>query len=421
MHNKLRPLRWEADVVIVGGAVGGASTAHALATVGVSSIVLERAADFPELNRGDILQPLSLSLLDNWGVLRHIKAMGGYDLVASGFYHRVHGFLGEWGFEDLAMAHPHQTVLRHTNLHRALYAAFADHGELVSVHRGAQVSSPLFDDSGEVMRGVTGTIGGEPFEATGEVVVAADGPSSRLRRSAGIQFEQRHTYDFEYMMPTCPRPDAPELEHRTMRYVGADGLTMLIPLDGGTEVRVPLQIPIAENSHWRSLQPRELWRRMVERAPVLESASGEIESGLHTYRVHLSHAERYVKGNLCLVGDAAHVVPPTLGQGMNMAMLDADVLAAVIRRSLDGGDIATGLELYDRVRRPANEIVLASSHEQTLAQSATGPAVDEHVLRDFAWLADPARRREVAERVAGLHNKTAGQLGILDAPGGVRQ
>nr|WP_042185125.1 NAD(P)/FAD-dependent oxidoreductase [Kibdelosporangium sp. MJ126-NF4]CEL16538.1 Putative hydroxylase [Kibdelosporangium sp. MJ126-NF4]CTQ90491.1 Putative hydroxylase [Kibdelosporangium sp. MJ126-NF4] len=419
MHNNVPPLRWEADVVIVGGAVAGASTAHALATLGVSSIVLERTANFPELNRGDILQPLSLGLLDKWGVLRQITAMGGYDLAASGFHHRVHGFLGEWGFADLAMAHPHQTVLRHTNLHRALYAAFADHGGLVSVHRGAQVSSPLFDDSGDVMRGVAGTIGGEPFEALGKVVVAADGPSSRLRRSAGIQFEQRHTYDFEYMMPTCPRPDVPELEHRTMRYVGADGLTMLIPLDGGTEVRVPLQIPIAEESYWRSLAPQDLWRRMVQRAPVLEGVPAQIEGGMHTYRIHLSHAERYVKGNLCLVGDAAHVVPPTLGQGMNMAMLDADVLAAVIRRGLD--DSASSLDLYDEVRRPANEIVLASSHEQTLAQSATGPEVDEHVLRDFAWLADPARRREVAERVAGFYNKTAEQLGILDAPGGGRQ
>ncbi|WP_158605577.1 FAD-dependent monooxygenase [Amycolatopsis panacis] len=55
--------------MIVGGAVGGASTAHAHVTLGVWSVLLERTADFPELNRGDVLQPLSLSLFENWGVL----------------------------------------------------------------------------------------------------------------------------------------------------------------------------------------------------------------------------------------------------------------------------------------------------------------------------------------------------------------
>lgn len=410
--------QWEADVVIVGGAVAGASTAHALAALGVSSVLLERAESFPDLNRGDVVQPLSLGLLDNWGVLPSIEAMGGYQVVASGFFHRTRGFLGEWGFADLDTPHPHQTVLRHTNLHRALYAAFAGRTDLVSVRRGARVTSPLFDDAGEVLRGVTGTIGGRPFRAVGQVVVAADGASSALRRAAGIGFEDRHTYAHEYLMPICPRPAVPELDHRTMRYVGAEGLTMIIPLDGGTEVRVPFQIPVAEESFWRALPAPELWKRMVARAPILASAPGPVEGGWHTYRIHLRHAERYVRGRLCLVGEAAHVVPPTVAQGMNLAMLDADVLAAVIRRSLDDGGIEQGLELYDRVRRPANELALASSHEQTLAQVATGPAVDDHVLRDYAWLADPERCREVAERVAGLRNATAEQLGI--APGGTR-
>ncbi|KAA2258739.1 FAD-dependent monooxygenase [Solihabitans fulvus] len=413
----MSPLCWHADVVIVGGAVAGASTAHALAALGVSCVLLERTVDFPELNRGDVIQPLSLGLLRKWGVLPRIEAMGGYPVVASGYFHRQHGFLGEWGFADLDTAHPHQTVLRHTNLHRALYAAFADRASLVTVRRGAQVSTLLLDGPGDVVRGVGGTIDGKPFRATGRVVVAADGAGSRLRRFAGIEVDQAHDYVHEYLMPMCPRPDVPELEHRTMRYVGAEGLTMIIPLDGGAEVRVPFQIPVAEEAYWKSLTPGQLWQRMVARAPVLDGAPGPVTGGVHTYRIHLRHAQRYVEGRICLVGDAAHVVPPTVAQGMNMAMLDADVLAAVIRRSLHEDDVEHGLGLYDQLRRPVNAAVLAASHEQTLAQAATGPAVDEHVLRDHAWLADPQRCREVAERVAGLRNPTAEQLGILDSQG----
>ncbi|RJQ74435.1 FAD-dependent monooxygenase [Pseudonocardiaceae bacterium YIM PH 21723] len=394
---------WKADVVIVGGGVAGASTAHALATLGVSSVLLERSADYPELNRGDVIQPLSLSLLDRWGVLPQIEALGGYRVTASGFFHRTHGFLGEWGFAELETAHPHQTILRHTNLHRALYAAFPNHGGLVTVRRGARVTE--VDDTT-----VTGTYQGEPFTAVGRFLVAADGPQSMLRRAAGIRFDTLHDYAHEYLMPSCPRPDVPELEHRTMRYVGGDGLTMIIPLDGGAEVRVPFQIPVAEEARWRSMTPQQLWQQMIARAPVLAKAPGPVTENPHSYRIHLRHADRYVRDRLCLVGEAAHVVAPTVAQGMNMAMLDADVLAAVIRRTLDGRD---ELELYDRLRRPANEQVLTASHDQTLVQAATGPRVDEHALRDYTWLADPERRREVAERVGGLRTKTAEQWGLL--------
>ncbi|MFF0145231.1 FAD-dependent oxidoreductase [Amycolatopsis sulphurea] len=175
-------------------------------------------------------------------------------------------------------------------------------------------------------------------------------------------------------------------------------------------MRVPFQVPVEEDALWRAMPPEELWRRMVARAPVLESAPGPVEGGWHAYRIHLRHADRYVEGRLCLVGEAAHVVPPTVRQGMNMAILDADVLAAVIRRSLDEPrPIEAGLARYDRLRRPANEVVLKASHEQALAQTATGAEVDENVLRDYAWLADPARCREVAHRLAGLTNPTAGR------------
>jgi len=343
--------------------------------------------------------------------------MGGYPVVASGFFHRSHGFLGEWGFAELPTAHPHQTVLRHTNLHRALYAAFPVRSDVVSVRRGARVTA-MVPDYAEGVTEVSGVFEGRTSRAVGRIVVAADGAASALRRAAGIRCDDRYNYGHEYLMPMCSRPDVPELEHRTMRFVGTEGLTMIIPLDGGTQVRVPFQIPVAEEAHWKSLTPQQLWRRMVARAPVLEAAPGLLEGGVHSYRIHLRHAERYVAGRLCLVGEAAHVVPPTVAQGMNMAMLDADVLAAVIRRSLDdlgpGEGLGQGLELYDRLRRPANEAVLTASHEQTLAQAATGPSVDENLLADYAWLADPARCSEVATRVSGVDSVTVQRLGILD-------
>ncbi|MFD9965632.1 FAD-dependent oxidoreductase [Amycolatopsis sp. NPDC058986] len=404
-------LRWDADVVIVGGSVAGAVTAHALAEYGLTSILLERAVEFPELNRGDTIQPLSLGFLDRWGVLPEIEGLSGYPVSGSGFFHRKHGFLGSWDFEGLPGPFQHQIILRHTNFHRALYAAFAAKPDLVRVCRGAQANTVLVD--GDDVVGIGGSIAGQRFHARGKLVVAADGAQSKLARFLGIEVEEPYLYEHEYLMLSCPRPRVPELEHRSMRYVGKDGLTMLIPLDGGEQVRIPFQIESADAGHWRSLPPEKLRDRLLERAPILEPVATPdvITDGTHSYRIHLRHAKSYVRHRVCLVGDAAHVVPPTVGQGMNMAMLDAEVLAAVVKRCVDVEGVSdASLGRYEQARRPVNVAALAASHEQTLRQAATGPEIDEHCVADHAWLADPDRRREIALRVAGMLNPTSRDL-----------
>ena len=86
--------RYEADVVVVGGAVAGASMAHALAEYGISSIVLERGDSWPEINRGDALQPLTLGFFERWDVLRHMEELGAYPIKEWEFVNPRIGHLG---------------------------------------------------------------------------------------------------------------------------------------------------------------------------------------------------------------------------------------------------------------------------------------------------------------------------------------
>ncbi len=55
VHDGRVEREWEADVLIVGGAVGGASMAHALAEYSIGSVLLERTARIAEINRGDVI------------------------------------------------------------------------------------------------------------------------------------------------------------------------------------------------------------------------------------------------------------------------------------------------------------------------------------------------------------------------------
>jgi len=407
----------ETEVVIVGGAVAGASMAHALAEYNVSSIIFERHARIPEVNRGDVLQPLTLSMLDRWGVYPHVTAMGGFPLYEWNFYNPRIGHLGTWNFSSLPGKFNHQTILRHSRIHEALYAAMDAKAHLINVQRGSEVTGVLFDEDRQAVVGIYGEQNGRTFEARARVVVAADGPRSQLRRFLQIDQEERYKYDHEYLMLTTPRPKVPEMDRKGIQYVGNHGLVVLIPLDGGEEIRIPVQIPRGAQPEWRRLSESQLRNRLLVRAPVLEhvDTSGAMAHLSHSYPVSWLQSRCYVKHNVCLIGEAARTVHPTTAQGMNMAFLDAEVLAAVIKRCfLRDGVSDESLGLYESARRPVAEKVMETSHHQTVHHTARGLWHDIWGSRMYRWVEDDTAKRELSISVAGLNNPTSKSLGILE-------
>lgn len=417
VHDGPSQHRWEADVVIVGGAVAGASMAHALAEYGITSVLLERGDDYPEINRGDAIQPLTLSFFERWNVLPFMEEMGGYKLYEWDFINPRIGHLGTWSFVDLPFKFNHSMILRHTKIHRALYAAMEPKRSLIDAHRGANVTGVVVDAETERVVGAVGTHGGDTFEAVGKVVVAADGPQSKVRQFIGIGVEQRYQYDHGYLMLTIPKPELPELDRRGIRYVGRHALTVLIPLDGGEDMRIPLQIPNGSVKEWRGMSAGELRHQLLVRAPILEHADTSAALGKlsHFYSVHWQHADAYVGHNVCLIGEAAHTIHPTTAQGMNMAILDAEVLAAVIKRCFDIDGVSDqSLGLYERSRRATNELVMETSHNQGLHHTASGIWHDVWGVRVYRWMEDEAVKRDLSIRIAGLRNPTSKELNILD-------
>jgi len=413
-------IEWETDVAIIGGAVGGASMAHALAEYDLASIIFERLPQIPEVNRGDVLQPLSLALFDRWGIYRNVTEMGGFPLYEWNFYSPRIGHLGTWNFSSLPAKFNHQTILRHSRIHHALYAAMESKRRLVNVQRGAEVTGVLFDENRNAVAGVYGEQDGRSFEARARVVVAADGPRSRLRRFLGIEQEERYRYDHEYLMLTTPRPKVPEMDRKGMQYVGRHGLVVLIPLDGGEEVRIPVQIPRGAQPEWRRLSESQLRHRLLVRAPVLEhiDTSRAMDHLSHSYPVSWTHSDRYVKHHVCLIGEAARTIHPVTAQGMNMAILDAEVLAAVIKRCFLKDDVSDqALAAYETARRPIVEEVMETSHHQTLHHTASGVWQDIWGVRMYRWLEDENTKREISISIAGLNNPTSKDLRILEGLG----
>jgi len=186
------------------------------------------------------------------------------------------------------------------------------------------------------------------------LLVAADGARSSIRERAGIA-SHGWTYDQSAIVTTV----AHERDHRgrAEEHFLPAGPFAILPLTDDAAVGHRSSIVWTENSHEAErilALPEDAFHAELERRFGLEL--GEIKA-VGVRRAHglgLSVARAFIADRLALVGDAAHVIHPIAGQGLNMGLKDVAALAEVIvdaaRLGIDPGSFAV-LERYQRWRR----------------------------------------------------------------------
>ena len=189
------------------------------------------------------------------------------------------------------------------------------------------------------------------------LVAAADGKESPLRRAAGIR-----AIEWRYRQTGIVTTVAHARPHRgiAVEHFLPAGPFAILPMRGNRS-----SIVWTEDA---DLAPRLLALPEAEFAAELRTRFGDYLGEIEpigprwAYPLGLLQAERYVARRLALVGEAAHVIHPIAGQGLNIAIRDVAALAELIvdtrRRGLDIGD-ASVLEQYQR-RRRADAILLAA-------------------------------------------------------------
>ncbi|MBB3190114.1 UbiH/UbiF/VisC/COQ6 family ubiquinone biosynthesis hydroxylase [Halomonas cerina] len=209
------------------------------------------------------------------------------------------------------------------------------------------------------------------------LVVAADGARSALRQLAGIEVAARDTG--QVAVVTTVRT-----EHRH------GGVARQVFLPTGPLAFLPLTVD-GEDRYcsivW-STSPEEAERLTAASAEALGEALatavgqrlGEVEVIDTALAVPLvqRHARHYVQSGLALVGDAAHSIHPLAGQGVNLGLMDAAVLAeelvAARRRGVPLGELRL-LSRYARRRRGDNAAMLALMDAFRLLFGASHPAL----------------------------------------------
>lgn len=330
-------------VLIAGAGPVGLVSALNLATAGISVTVFERHTSSQEDLRASTFHPPTLDLLARFGLAKELVSQG---LVARYTQQRdrKEGLIAEF---DMALLegetqHPFRLQCEQWKLNTLLLdrLALLPH---VTIMLGAELQS-VEQDVNSVTAKVK--IDGKIETFTGNYLIGADGASSAVRQSLGIEFEG-FTYperflsvstDFEYA------DHLPKLSY--VNYVSD-------PEEWCVLLRVP--------TLWRVLFPTRL-EETDEEVMTDASIQGRLQNLLPKdspynvvhrtlYKVHQRVAKEFRRGRVALAGDAAHINNPIGGMGMNGGVQDAFNLSDKLVEILTSGASPDLLDRYQRQRR----------------------------------------------------------------------
>lgn len=195
-------------------------------------------------------------------------------------------------------------------------------------------------------------------QISARLLIAADGAQSPVRTMAGFATRE---WDYEHEAIVCSVKTEQPHDHCARQIFMDDGVLAFLPLQSSGE----------DSGHWCSI----VWSALPARAQALMGLPDAVFRGTLGYAsehwlgritecsqrfsflLRQSHALDYFKDRIVLVGDAAHSIHPLAGQGANLGLSDANVLAReLIRATAAGRDPADPVVLsrYQRQRKPHN-------------------------------------------------------------------
>jgi 2-polyprenyl-6-methoxyphenol hydroxylase-like FAD-dependent oxidoreductase len=328
------------DVVVVGAGVGGLAAAiGAGRDAGARTLVIDRRRDGAGVDRGELLQPAALEILDRWGVEAELRRQGAIRIEALECRDARGRPLGSFEYGALAHRFDHGLVHAHAHIRGALLAEAARAAE---VRFDARAAGLVRDGRGRTA-GVVVESGGRDHRVGARLVVAADGPSSGLRRRLAIPV-RRTAYGHQFAAFDLAAPGLPP---RVVAFLTRQGARIVCPMPGG-RARLYAQVPAGD----RRVRDGADWRRMLAGGcPGLRDLLDLAERDLarpRRFAAWRATAETWTRAGVVLVGDAAHCVHPMAGQGMAAAIGDGWTLGQAMGAL--GPD--AGAQRYQRLRMP---------------------------------------------------------------------
>ncbi len=338
------------DAVVVGGGVVGTACALALADAGLQVALVEGRAPTPWSAQQPDLRVYAFAadnatLLDSLGAWSAVRGSRAQPYRRMRVWDAAGG--GELAFDADALGRPQLGWIVENNLLvDRLWAALPAAG--VDVHCPARVEALEQDADGVRLR----LDDGRRLEAG--IAIAADGGESTLRQLAGMEVS-RHDYGQRGVVAYFDT-ELPNESTAWQRFL-ATGPLAVLPVDRQRS-SIVWTLPAAEAERVLALD-EEAFARELTHAFAGRLGAMRLASARAAFPLRRQLARDYVAGRVLVLGDAAHVVHPLAGQGVNLGLRDVAALRQLV---LDAGkrhqDWASPhrLQRWARTRRSENTV-----------------------------------------------------------------
>ncbi|CAI8817866.1 3-(3-hydroxy-phenyl)propionate hydroxylase [Pseudomonas sp. IT-P253] len=327
------------DVLVIGNGPVGATIAALLGRYGVKTLVLDKNQEVMLMPRAIALDNEALRILQLAGLSE--DAFEKIVIPEVRMHSPVLGQFARANTEGCVDGHPKLVTFYQPDLEHAMRSQVSRLKSVTSLG-GFELES-LVEESDCVVASVRDQ-NGQSHSVRAQYVVGADGASSRVRTLIGQEFEGQ-TYAEDWLIVDVMNRHKSAIDHIEF-LCNPRRPTPHMPAPGGRE-RWEFMLQPGESRE--ELESPESIARLI--APWINPQELQIERKA-VYRFHARCCNKFSKGRIFLAGDAAHITPPFVGQGLVAGLRDGANLAWKLAWVLRGYVAPSVLDTYDLERRP---------------------------------------------------------------------